>query len=61
MMKNFAKYLIAALLIIGGIFMFGWILGDNETATPAGLTALYMIVEGIFFYHYFRNRDISTL
>lgn len=60
-MKVFTKYLFAILFIIGGIFMFGWILGDNETGTPAGLTALYMIVEGIFFYHYFRNRSISTL
>lgn len=55
------KYIVAALFIIGGIFMIGWILGDNEAATPAGLTALYMIVEGIFFYHYFRNRNIGTL
>lgn len=60
-MQKFIKYLVAVLFIIGGIFMFGWILGDNETATPAGLTALYMIVEGILFYHYFRNRNISTL
>lgn len=60
-MKNLIKYIVAALFIIGGIFMIGWILGDNETATPAGLTALYMIVEGIFFYHYFRNRNIGTL
>ena len=39
-MKNLMKYIVAALFIIGGIFMIGWILGDNETATPAGLTAL---------------------
>ncbi|MBU3829105.1 MAG: hypothetical protein H9806_08340 [Candidatus Lactobacillus pullistercoris] len=60
-MKNFIKYLVAILFVIGGIFMIGWILGDNETGTPAGLTALYMIVEGIFFYHYFRNRSIGIL
>lgn len=60
-MKDIIKYIVAVLFVIGGICMLGWILGDNETATPAGLTALYMIVEGIFFYHYFRNRKISTL
>lgn len=60
-MMKVLKYLVAALFIIGGIFMIGWIMGDNETGTPAGLTCLYLIVEGIYFYHYFRNRNISNL
>lgn len=57
---KFIKYLFAILFVVGGIFMLGWILGDNESATPAGLTALYLIIEGIFFYHYFRNRKFET-
>ncbi|KRL91217.1 hypothetical protein [Lactobacillus kalixensis] len=55
------KYIIAAMFIIGGFFMLGWIFGDNETATPAFVTFLYMIIEGIFFYHYFRNRSVGNL
>lgn len=60
-MKNIIKYLFAILFVLGGIWMLGWILGDNETGTPAGVTFLYLIIEGIFFYHYFRNPNIGTL
>lgn len=60
-MKSIIKYVGAIIFIVGGIFMLGWILGDNETGTPAGLTCLYLIIEGIFFYHYFRNPNIGTL
>ena len=60
-MKRFIKYLFAALFVLGGVCMLGWILGDNETCTPFGLTCLYMIIEGIFFYHYFRNPNVGPL
>lgn len=55
------KYIFAVLFVIGGIFMLGWILGDNETVVPAFTTFAYMIIEGIFFYHYFRNRQVGNL
>ena len=60
-MKKAWKYIIAALIVIIGAFMLGWISGDNETATPASIAALYLILSGIFFYHNFRNRNIGTL
>lgn len=60
-MKNIVKYIVAIMFVLGGICMLGWILGDNETGTPAGITFLYLVIEGIFFYHYFRNRNIGTL
>ncbi len=59
-MKKAWKYIIAALIVVG-VFMLGWISGDNETAGPASITALYLILSGIFFYHNFRNRNIGTL
>lgn len=60
-MKKAWKYIIAVLIVLVGVFMLGWISGDNETATPASITALYLILSGIFFYHNFRNRTIGTL
>ena len=59
-MKKAWKYIIAVLIVVG-VFMLGWISGDNETAGPASITALYLILSGIFFYHNFRNRNIGTL
>lgn len=61
MIEKIVKYIVAVLFVIGGVFMLGWILGDNETGTPAGMTFLYLVIEGMFFYHYFRNRNIGTL
>ena len=52
---------VAVLIVIVGVFMLGMISGDNETAAPAGIAALYLILSGIFFYHNFRNRNISNL
>ncbi len=60
-MRKVWKYIVAVLIVIVGVFMLGWISGDNETAGPASITALYLILSGIFFYHNFRNRNISTL
>ncbi len=54
-MKKAWKYVVAVLIVIVGVFMLGMISGDNETA------ALYLILSGIFFYHNFRNRNISNL
>lgn len=53
-MKKVWKYIVAVLIVIVGVFMLGWISGDNETAGPASITALYLILSGIFFYHNFR-------
>lgn len=60
-MKKILKYIVAIAIVIIGIFMLGMISGDNETGNPAGIAALYLILSGIFFYHYFRNRNISNL
>lgn len=49
------EVLLAILVVIGGIFMVGWIMGDNETCLPAGLTMLYLFIQGIFLDHYFKN------
>lgn len=59
-MKKFFVLLIAVLLVIGGIFMLGWSFGDNETGLPAGLTCLYLIVQGAYYYHFFKT-DASYL
>ena len=31
-MKKVWKYIVAVLIVIVGVFMLGWISGDNETA-----------------------------
>ena len=60
-MKKAWKYIVAVLIVIVGVFMLGMISGDNETAAPAGIAALYLILSGIFFYHNYRNRNIEPL
>lgn len=60
-MKKAWKYVFAVLIVIVGVFMLGMISGDNETDAPAEIAALYLILSGIFFYHNFRNRNISNL
>nr|WP_238374673.1 hypothetical protein [Lactobacillus acidophilus] len=57
-MKKAWKYVVAVLIVIVGVFMLGMISGDNETAAPAGIAALYLILSGIFFYH---NLEIAIL
>lgn len=47
-MKKAWKYIVAVLIVIVGVFMLGMISGDNETAAPAGIAALYLILSGIF-------------
>lgn len=59
-MKKFVKNLIAVLLVCVGVFFIGRIMGDNETAIPAGQAALYLIVTGIYFYHNYRSRDLEA-
>ena len=41
-MKKAWKYIVAVLIVIVGVFMLGMISGDNETAAPAGIAALYL-------------------
>ena len=60
-MKKAWKYIVAVLIVIVGVFMLGMISGDNETAAPGGIAALYLILLGIFSYHNFRNRNIEPL
>lgn len=58
-MKKFILYFLSVLFVVGGVFILGWVLGDNETGMSTGLMLLYLIVEGAFFYHFFGNHDLS--
>ena len=42
-MKKAWKYLGVILIVIVGVFVFGLISGDNETAAPAGIAAVYLL------------------
>lgn len=58
-MQKAILYLLAILFVIGGVFMLGWLLGDNETGAAAGWSLLYLIVQGAFFYHFFGHHDFA--